>query len=168
MKVMDIITEYKITGHKKKYKEPKSGIKQPSILAKFARSLYKGDINVYESCYLICFDPSNNINGYIKVSQGARNAALVDIGLVGKFMIDTLCIGIAIVHNHPSGKTVFSEEDKNLARKIANLSEMLSVNLLDSMVVTDDDYCSMMEEGILSRMKSDAKRLIQSFNENEV
>ena len=46
MQVMDVITEYKLTGRKKKYKQPKEPITKPDVLSVFARSLYKQDINV--------------------------------------------------------------------------------------------------------------------------
>ena len=164
MQVMDVITEYKLTGRKKKYKQPKEPITKPDVLSEFARSLYKQDINVYESVYLIALDRGNQVNGYMKLSQGTRSAALVDIGLMGKFIIGTLCAGVALVHNHPSGKLEFSKEDINMTQSIANLAEVLTVQLIDSIIVTDTGFLSMAQENNLHTMKSKAKELVKSIN----
>jgi DNA repair protein RadC len=58
-------------------------------------------------------------------------------------------VALVIGHNHPSGGTEPSKEDRTVARCIREVSELIGIKLLDHVIVTDDGYLSFSETGEL-------------------
>lgn len=56
---------------------------------------------------------------------------------------------ILLMHNHPSGDPLPSEEDIRLTRRVAELGELLEIPLLDHLILGDRCYFSLKEAGIL-------------------
>lgn len=56
---------------------------------------------------------------------------------------------IIIAHNHPSGDSTPSEQDREVTRKIAAAARVLGIPLLDHIVVGDDNFTSFANEGML-------------------
>ncbi len=57
--------------------------------------------------------------------------------------------GLIIVHNHPSGYTDPSEEDKRLTRTLKDLAKLLDIRLLDHLIVGRNGYFSFLERGLI-------------------
>lgn len=57
--------------------------------------------------------------------------------------------GLILVHNHPSGHTDPSEEDKRLTRVIRDAARPLDVRVLDHVIVGKGGYYSFSEHGLL-------------------
>ncbi len=55
---------------------------------------------------------------------------------------------IIIAHNHPSGSTKPSEADKLFTKRIIRAGELIGVEILDHIIVTDEDYCSLRAGGL--------------------
>ncbi|MBS9338897.1 JAB domain-containing protein [Fructobacillus sp. M2-14] len=53
---------------------------------------------------------------------------------------------IIIAHNHPSGTVYPSEQDAFFTKKLLKVGQDLNLPLLDSFIVTKDNYWSMAEE----------------------
>ncbi|MCO0831845.1 DNA repair protein [Fructobacillus sp. W13] len=53
---------------------------------------------------------------------------------------------IIIAHNHPSGSVFPSEEDERFTKRLLTVGQALNVPLLDSFIVTRENYWSMAEE----------------------
>lgn len=58
-------------------------------------------------------------------------------------------MGIIVCHNHPSGKLVPSEADKQLTQKIKEAGITLDIKLLDHLIITEKAYFSFADDGIL-------------------
>ena len=58
-----------------------------------------------------------------------------------------LCGATALLigHNHPSGETTPSSEDKAITKRLKEVSDLIGIKLLDHVIVTDDDYYSLSE-----------------------
>jgi DNA repair protein RadC len=54
-----------------------------------------------------------------------------------------------VCHNHPSGKLQPSNADKQITQKIKNAGVTLDIKLLDHLIVTEKDYFSFADEGII-------------------
>jgi len=52
------------------------------------------------------------------------------------------------VHNHPSGDTEASEEDIGLTKRLAEVGEIMGIDVLDHIIVTDKDYLSLKGKGL--------------------
>lgn len=51
-----------------------------------------------------------------------------------------------VVHNHPSGDITPSQADISSTKRLAEISRLVGVNLLDHIIVTNDDYSSMRQD----------------------
>lgn len=57
--------------------------------------------------------------------------------------------GLIIVHNHPSGYTDPSDEDKRLTRSLKEAAHLLDIRLLDHIIVGHTGYFSFLERGLI-------------------
>lgn len=85
--------------------------------------------------------------GYAKISQGGITGTVVDVKIIGKYIVDSLATAVIIAHNHPSGNTKPSNHDINMSKKIKQAIDILDCNLLDSLIITKDDYYSLGDNG---------------------
>jgi DNA repair protein RadC len=86
---------------------------------------------------------------YAKISQGGITGTVVDPRLVAKYAVESLAVGVILAHNHPSGNLKPSTPDKVLTDKVKEGLKYLDIKLLDHIILTNDGYYSMMEEGDL-------------------
>lgn len=139
--------EYNITAKKQDFEIVKV---QSSVDAvNFARKFYHDDIIIYESSFILLLNQANNVSGYAKISQGGVCGTVVDARLVTKYAIDCLAAGVILVHNHPSGNAKPSIEDKKLSGKLKDALRLFDIRLLDSVIITEDGYYSMADEGLI-------------------
>lgn len=139
--------EYSITAKKQNFEIVK--IKSSIDSCEFARKFYHEDILIYESSFIILLNSANNVMGYAKISQGGVCNTQVDIRLVAKYAIDSLATSVIFVHNHPSGNAKPSIEDKKISEKLKDALRLFDIRLLDSIIITENDYYSMADEGLM-------------------
>ena len=136
--------EYSLTAKKMEFKNIKIASSQDA--ADFARNFYFGDIDVFESVFLILLDNANQTTGYAKISQGGLKSTVVDPKIVGKFALDSLAAGVIMVHNHPSGNLSPSREDDNITTRIAEIMRLIDSKLLDHIIITSSGYYSYADD----------------------
>lgn len=139
--------EYKLSAKKKDFKRAK--IKNSKDAADYARQFYFDDMMIYESVFIIMTNRRNNTCGYAKISQGGISGTVVDIRLILKYAIDNLASGIILVHNHPSGNMIASPQDIQIAKKLKEAARWMDISLLDSIILGEDGYCSLADEGLI-------------------
>ena len=85
------------------------------------------------------------------VSVGTLDSSLVHPREVFKAAFLANASGLILAHNHPSGDPTPSAEDRSLVTRLAEAGELLGVQLLDALVVTDPSessaYYSFRESG---------------------
>jgi DNA repair protein RadC len=59
-------------------------------------------------------------------------------------------VSTIVVHNHPSGDPRPSLEDIELTRHLSAACELMSIRLLDHVVVSHDNYTSLLDAGLLA------------------
>ena len=57
--------------------------------------------------------------------------------------------GIICVHNHPSGDSSPSKEDKNITKKLKEISIIHGINFIDHIIIGNDNYFSFYENDML-------------------
>lgn len=115
----------------------------------FISQFYLDDISIFESFFLLTLNNSNETTGYFKISQGGITGTVVDIRIVAKYAIENLATGVILAHNHPSGKLVPSEQDRQITKKIKEALKMFDIQVLDHLILTEQSYYSFADEGIL-------------------
>lgn len=139
--------EYSIKAEKKEFAIAK--ITNSIDASEYARKFYFDDILIYESAFIMLMNRANNIVGYAKISQGGVSGTVVDVKIVAKYAIDTLASGVILLHNHPSGNKAPSTQDIQMASRLRKALELIDVKLLDSIILTEDDFYSLSDNGNL-------------------
>lgn len=139
--------EYKLKAVKHDFKRAK--ITSPKAAAEYARWFYGDDILIYESSFILLLNQANETVGFAKISQGGVTGTVVDIKLILKYAIDNLASGIIFIHNHPTGNLRPSQNDIRTSNKLKSACELIEVKLIDSIIISDDGYFSMADEGIV-------------------
>ena len=121
----------------------------PTMVAKLMRDIFKLHEQADEFVYMLAFNTKMWLLGIFEISHGTGNASLLDAR--GVFM-RALQIGanqIMLVHNHPSGKPVPSQEDLLINERIKNAGNLLGIPLIDHVIIGGENYVSFSEEKIM-------------------
>jgi len=124
-------------------------IQNPTASADYARQFYHEDLVLYESFFIIMLSRANKTIAYAKISQGGVSSTVVDPKIVCKLAVDSLCSGVILVHNHPSGNKDASQPDKDLTKKISQALSYLDIDVIDHIILTEDSFLSFREEGLI-------------------
>jgi DNA repair protein RadC len=103
----------------------------------------------HEEFWVLFLNRSNRVIGRMKLSQGGISGTVTDVRLVLKKAIETLASGIIVCHNHPSGNLNPSESDSKITQKIKEAGTLLDVQLLDHLIISDKDYYSFADNGLI-------------------
>jgi DNA repair protein RadC len=102
-----------------------------------------------EEVVMLCLNRANKVVGFYKVSSGGLSSCILDPRVIFTIALNCGATSIILSHNHPSGNTTPSVQDKDITKKIKEAGKLLDIGLLDHIILTDDSYYSFMEEGIL-------------------
>lgn len=119
------------------------------LAANYARMFYLGDIDVYESMFIILLNRANNTTSFAKISQGGVIGTIADIKIIAKYAVEGLACGVVLIHNHPSGNVQPSEADKVLTKKVREALKLLDIDLLDHVIISKDKHYSFADDGEL-------------------
>ncbi|RWX02295.1 RadC family protein [Flavobacterium cerinum] len=103
----------------------------------------------HEEFWILYLNNSNKVTYKAQLSKGGITGTIVDVRLVFKLALEQNATGIILVHNHPSGTLQASEPDKQITRQLKAAGQSLSINVLDHVIVTEKDYFSFADAGIL-------------------
>lgn len=102
-----------------------------------------------EEFWAIFLNQSNKVIHIAQLTQGGINQSIVDIRIVFKTALEHFATGIIISHNHPSGNVKPSAEDISITKKIKEAGNLMNIQLLDHLIITQNSYLSFADEGIL-------------------
>ncbi len=103
----------------------------------------------HEEFWVLYLNNSNRIMKTEQLSKGGITGTLVDIRLALKFALEVNATALILAHNHPSGTLLPSEADKQLTSKFKTAANSLDIKLLDHLIVTEKEYYSFADEGLL-------------------
>ncbi len=102
-----------------------------------------------EEFWVLFLDRKNQIIDKTRLSQGGTTATIIDVKITLKTAVEKLAEGIIIAHNHPSGNKKPSSQDIDITRKLKAAAELLDIKLLDHLIITNNDYLSFADEGLM-------------------
>ena len=114
-----------------------------------------------ERMYGIFLDTRNRILAIEKLFTGSLTSASVYPREIVKKVLSLRAGAVVITHNHPSGHTQPSIEDKEITRKVAMALLTIDVSLHDHIIV-GDGYFSFSEHGLMKNMTDEFKRILSS------
>ncbi len=77
------------------------------------------------------------------ISIGTIDASMVHPREVFKPAIDFLAASVIVAHNHPSGDASPSESDIILTKKLINAGKVLSIDIVDHIIMTNNSWISL-------------------------
>ncbi len=104
---------------------------------------------VHEEFWILFLNRSNKVIDRMKISQGGVSGTVTDVRIVMKKAIEHLASGIIVCHNHPSGNLNPSESDTKITQKIKEAGNLMDIQLLDHLIISDKEYYSFADNGLL-------------------
>ncbi|XZF13903.1 RadC family protein [Chitinophagaceae bacterium MMS25-I14] len=83
------------------------------------------------------------------ISIGGLTATVADVRLMLKNALLQNANQIIIAHNHPSGNLKPSNADKSLTNKLYDAAALMDIRLVDHIIVANNSYLSMRDEGMM-------------------
>ncbi|WP_291321706.1 DNA repair protein RadC [Desulfonatronospira sp.] len=123
----------------------KSTLDSPEKVVRLARSRLQ--FKPIEEFWTIMVDNKNRLLGFEKMSRGTVDQAPVFPREILTAALEKRSSGIILLHNHPGGDPHPSVQDRELTRKIKEVSTALGIRLLDHVIISEDSFFSFQEHG---------------------
>ncbi len=121
--------------------KPRSKFSNPDEIASFVMSRYK--YMSEEVFSLLCLDSDNKFLAMTEISRGTVNATEISTRRAVDAALKAKASAVVMVHNHPSGNPTPSVNDLATTRALKDAFSLINVRLIDHIIVTDSEHCSM-------------------------
>lgn len=102
-----------------------------------------------EEFWAIFLNHQNKILYKTCLFRGGIASSVADVRVIFKTALEHFSTQIIVAHNHPAGSLKPSKEDINITQKIKEAGKLLDIDLLDHLILTQNNYYSFKDEGIL-------------------
>lgn len=98
-----------------------------------------------ETVFMLCLDAKCKVICCKKVGEGSVNSANIPIRRVVEMALGANATTVVLAHNHPSGLAIPSTEDVQTTYKVARALESVEIILADHIVVSKEDFVSIVQ-----------------------
>ncbi len=134
----------------KKEHTPAVQIRQSSDAVAPAReAIGAAQLNLREFFGILLVNRANFIVKRSIISIGGMNTTVVDPKIVFMTTLLSGAGGFVLFHNHPSGCPKPSQADIQMTKRLSDAAAIMDISLLDHIIVTDKDYFSFADDGLL-------------------
>lgn len=106
-------------------------------------------INFIEQAKMILLNRNNRVLGIVDLSTGGGGSTVVDLKVVLAIALKATATSLILAHNHPSGDLKPSSHDIRLTKKLKEAGKLLEIEVHDHLIVSENGYFSMAEEGVI-------------------
>lgn len=105
--------------------------------------------NSSEALLVLALNTKNEVIAFTELFRGSLNQSIAHPREIFQFALLNNSARIICSHNHPSGNPTPSENDNAFTARLRQAGELLGIELLDHVIVTDEatKYYSYREEG---------------------
>ena len=103
-----------------------------------------------ETVFMLCLDAKCKVLCCKMVGEGSVNSANIPVRRVVEIALAANATTVVLAHNHPSGLAIPSADDIQTTKRVAAALETVEIVLADHIVVSKDDYVSMVQSGYFS------------------
>lgn len=122
-------------------------LSSPNAVAAMAKSRLAG--HEHEETWIAYVDTQNRLLSWEQNSKGTvDNAAIFPRDILERAIL-LKASGFILVHNHPGGSVKPSGADLQVTEHIRRSAKTLGLRLLDHIIVTDEEYFSILNDGFL-------------------
>ena len=105
--------------------------------------------HTHEAVYVLCLDGKGKLITHKRLGEGGISSAGLDIRKLVKCAILSSASAVILVHNHPSGIALPSEDDFTATERAKEALKNIGVQMADHIIVADGDFVSMADSGYL-------------------
>lgn len=106
-------------------------------------------IELLEEFKILLLDRANNCIGISHLAKGGISGCVVDLKLAFALAMKARSSSIILAHNHPSGNTAESSEDRSLTKDFVSAGKILKLPVVDHIIVTKEKFKSFADEGMI-------------------
>lgn len=103
----------------------------------------------YEEFWVLLLNQAARVIDKVRISRGGIDQTSADVRSILREALIQRATQIALVHNHPSGSPRPSTEDQRLTTLVQKGALTMNIRLIDHVIITDGQYYSFVDEGIL-------------------
>ena len=96
-------------------------------------------------------DVKNRLLGISNIASGGLSEVYVEVRQVFQEAMKKNAASIILLHNHPSGESSPSVEDKRLTERMVEAGKLMGIPVLDHIIVGDGEYVSFREWGLMGK-----------------
>ncbi len=104
---------------------------------------------VVEKMWALHLDGQNKVNCLQVVGIGTLTACTPYLQEIVRVALLTGSPGVVVAHNHPSGDTRPSLEDKTFTNELSQACKLMGIKLLDHIIIGEEGYLSFADGGLL-------------------
>lgn len=143
-KVGEVELSYKSTSRKKQKITMAS-----DVCGMLLPTFREGTISYKEYFKVMFLNQNQEVLGYTQIAEGGITETSADVRLILQAALLTNATAIILAHNHPSGSLRPSQQDISLTEQVRKAAEIMRIRVLDHLILSDDNYYSFADEGLL-------------------
>lgn len=116
-------------------------VESPITLAGYFNSVAENELQ--ESLFTVLFNARNEVIGISRIYTGTATGTSVALHELFRAVVAAGAVGMALVHNHPSGDCEPSDADVHLTKEVINASRIMDTEFLDHLVIGTNGYTSI-------------------------
>lgn len=121
----------------------KETLKSYDDIGNFIHAKY---FNLDKECFsVLCLNRLGEVLDFSVVVEGNIDSVGVSVRAVVERVIKSNATAVAVAHNHPSGIALPSPQDVDITKAIATALKGISVNLVDHLIISGNEYISMAQ-----------------------
>ncbi len=94
-------------------------------------------------------DGANKLIKEVTVSEGSLNTSVVHPREVFREALIEATAGLVLIHNHPSGDPVPSEEDIKITRQLVEAGKIFGITVFDHIIIGDNNFKSLSDDNLM-------------------
>jgi DNA repair protein RadC len=96
-----------------------------------------------ECLVALWLDKKRQIKGHQLIGIGTLDTCLISVREIFRGAIIAAASAVVLMHNHPSGDVVPSEEDIQQTHMLFKAGHLIGIDLLDHVIMGNPKYCSL-------------------------
>ena len=102
-----------------------------------------------EEFWVLLLNQACKVIDKVRISTGGIDGVYADVRSILREALLQRATRISLIHNHPSGNTHPSEQDRKLTQHIHEAARTMNIQLNDHVIISDDKFYSFADEGLI-------------------
>ena len=98
---------------------------------------------------VLLLDGQNNIMDTVEIDEGIVTQASPSVREIIQRALQSFAASIVAVHNHPSGNSNPSQEDRRFTKELVSAGKIMQIKILDHVIIGDNEYYSFADSGLI-------------------